>query len=218
MSVSAVGSYGFLDRMVMSAMNRTSKTENQGFDLSQLASQIVKTADSDGDGVLSSSETKLSTEVFQQLDTDGSGQLTAEELLSGLESSRPRQMPPPPPQGPPPGERMDSSKLASSILSDEDGNGDGVLSADETGLSSTDFNTLDTDGDGKVTSTELQAALDAHQAERAQQKPPEAMANNDLFGMLMQTLQQNQASTAYGQQDWLQQLLQDQAQTLKVSA
>lgn len=219
-SIGSVGSYSFIDRMVMSAMNRPSKTQGEGFNLSQLASQIVQKDDANGDGLLSASETKLDSDMFKKLDADGDGKLTTDELVSGLQNNRMRPMGPPPP--PPP---MDSAEMASSIMQDEDANEDGVLSIDETELGSDEFNILDTDGDGKVTTDELQAGIKARESERAKEMAAMAregsLAASDTTSplqSLLQALSQNEASNAYGDQNWLYQMLQSSAQNLAVSA
>jgi len=287
MSISAigsVGSYSFIDRMVMNSMNRSSKTQGQQFDLSQLASKILKKEDSNGDGVLSAGETKLDSDVFQKMDTNSDDSLTTDELLAGLQSNQTRPMGPPPPMdasqmvskimeeedsdgngvlsasetkldsgvfkkmdtdgdgslttdelvaglqnnrmrpmGPPP--PMDAAQLASSIMENQDSNGDSVLSVSEAQLSSSEFNTLDTDGDGKVSIEELLAGVKARDSERASEMASMAQesalagsASNDTFQSLLQVLAQNDASNAYGGQNWLYQMLQSSAQNFTVTA
>lgn len=55
-------------------------------DASQIASNVMDSADTDGDGVLSVSESGLSDDEFSILDTDGDGSVTADELQSGIQS------------------------------------------------------------------------------------------------------------------------------------
>ena len=165
MSVGAIGSYSFMDRMVTSAMNRSTKTQGKAFDLSQLASDIVKKDDSNGDGLLSASETKLSSDVFKKMDADSNGSLTTDELLSGLEQNNKMR-----PMGPPP----DASQLASKIMQTNDSNGDGVLSASESKLSSDVFKTLDTNGDSSVTTDELLSALQQDNKMKPMGPPPDS--------------------------------------------
>ena len=57
-------------------------------DSSQMASDIMESSDTDGNGVLSVSETGLSSEEFSILDTDGDGSVTTDELKSGLEARK----------------------------------------------------------------------------------------------------------------------------------
>lgn len=59
------------------------------------------------------------------------------------------------------GAQFDLSELASKIIEKKDTNGDGIVSADETGLDSEQFTALDTDASGGLTSDELLAALQA---------------------------------------------------------
>ena len=149
-----------------------------------LASQLIDAADTDGDGVLSleeiqksleaSSSDELSAQVAK-LDTDGDGKLNADELSAGLEAARPDG---PPPGGPPRGLPPSGADVASNLIGDVDADQDGALSLDEIktelGLDATAsdsltsaFGKLDTDGDGKLGSAELTAALDAFQASHA---------------------------------------------------
>ena len=57
-------------------------------DSSQMVSDIMENTDTDGDGVLSVSETGLSSEEFSILDTDSDGSVTTDELKSGIEARK----------------------------------------------------------------------------------------------------------------------------------
>ncbi len=243
MSVSSIGStsaYSFIDRMVMNAMKGTSKTKSNedGFDISsvsstsgaqrpagpppqgpppprnssEMASKLIGALDTNGDSVLSAAESKLSSSLFKTLDTNSDGNLSSDELVTGIDNER-------------------TSKMASDVLKSLDTNGDSVLSSAESGLSSTEFNTLDTNGDGTVTLDELQAGLKARDAERssamtksktsttAQETTLAASTSTyDSLQSLIQALAQNQASSAYSNQNSLTQLLQLSSQKLTTTA
>jgi Ca2+-binding EF-hand superfamily protein len=147
-----------------------------------LAANLIKQADTDGDGSLSAEEIKaamggdsnLSTGetdglsgAMAKLDTDADGKLSAGELSAGLEAKRPE-------GGRGPGRAPPSSSdVASKLISEADSNGDGALGLDEVaatlGSNAADpaealtasISKLDTDGDGKLSAAELSAALDA---------------------------------------------------------
>lgn len=290
MSIGSIGSYSFVDRMVMNTMSRSSKAQGKEPDFSQMAANIIGKEDNDGNGTLSITETRLDSEMFKTADGDGDGQLTAEELAASLKNNPPRPMGPPPetnnsdmaariiqeedadgdgmisasetkvdsnrfnaldtdgdglltaeeltaaaengpqgaqgPQGPmgPPPPMMDSSQMASSILENEDADGNGVLSVEETDLASAEFNTLDTNGDGEVTIDELQAALEARKAEREQEMAANALqsdSENSKGGSLqslMQILANTGASAAYGVQKGLFGASQTSSKSLALSA
>lgn len=134
---------------------------------------LIKSADTDGDGKLSADELKtvlggsatndLSAKLAK-LDTDGDGKLSSDELTAAMKAQhgghahRAHHA------------RASSDDVAAKLLSDVDG--DGSLSQDEiaaalsgSGDGATDltssFGRLDTDGDGKLGASELSAALTA---------------------------------------------------------
>ena len=145
----------------------------------KLAADLIKQADTDGDGSLSADEIKAAiggdstssadgadglSAAMAKLDTDGDGKLSANELSAGLETKRSehghgRGHAPP-----------SSSDVAAKLISQADSDGDGALGLDEIkatlGSDSAETLTasiskLDTDGDGKLSAAELSAALDA---------------------------------------------------------
>lgn len=101
--------------------------------------------DTNNDGGLDMEESGLSEELFSKLDADGDGLLTEAD------------MPSPPmggvgagggPGGPPPAD----------LLAELDTDGDSQLTVEEAGLSQEEFDTLDTNKDGLVSQSELEAA------------------------------------------------------------
>lgn len=236
MSISSIGStssYSFLDRMVMSAMNRSSKSQGAESSSADLAAKIIEREDANGDGKISADESRVDADRFGEIDTDGDGSITSEELQASVKAKENDRLSQGMtsmqsmggmggaqgaggPQGPPPGPPPDATEIASSVMETTDSNGDGVLSADETELSSSQFNTLDTDGDGKVSAEELAAGIKARQSEMDQarassteSKSTDTSSENSAFQTFFETLAQNNASTAYGDTNsWLYDALQ----------
>jgi Ca2+-binding EF-hand superfamily protein len=159
------------DLLSTQAGEETSPSDN-------LAADLIKQADTNGDGSLSADEIKgaiggdpaSSTDdlsaAMAKLDTDGNGALSASELSAGLETRRSE-------RGRRPGHAPPSSSdVAAKLISQTDSNGDGALGLDEIkatlGSDAASAETLtgsisklDTDGDGKLSAAELSAALDA---------------------------------------------------------
>lgn len=140
-----------------------------------LASKLIDDADSDGDGALSLDEIQTTlgagasdalSAAVASLDSDGDGKLSAEELSAGLDANRPERGAPPAPPS--------AGDVASKLIGDVDSDKDGALSLaeimDQLGVDDEDtdlassFGKLDADGDGRLGSAELTAALDAFQA------------------------------------------------------
>lgn len=95
--------------------------------------------DQNKDGTITRAEADaVKAEMFAKLDTDRSGSLSAEELEQGKQAFR--------------------AARQQARFAREDANGDGFLAADETRMPAQRFAQLDTDGDGRVSLAELQAA------------------------------------------------------------
>lgn len=244
MNVGSIGStstYSFLDRLVMNSMNRSSQSQSAQGSTADFAAKIIEREDKDGDGKISTQESRVDSDRFNEIDTDGDGLITSEELQASAKSRENDQlskgmmsmqsmggmqgmgggmqgvggM-----QGPPPGGPPSASEIASSVMESADSDSDGVLSVNETGLDSTDFNTLDTDGDGKVTTDELTAGIKARQSEMdsertaaMQQTSSSSSDTSSMYDTLFETLARGEASSAYNQSNnWLYEALQSSSQ------
>lgn len=170
MSISAISSTGSSSwAQALQGVNK--KKQGMSDDMAeQMSANMISDYDSDQSGGLSITESTLSDDDFTTLDTDGDGSLTASELKTGLTSnnqSLSALMPPPPSGvgGGKMGEGMPeeiASKIADSLVSQYDTDSSGGLSATESTLSDDEFNGLDTDGDGILSTSELQSGLTSH--------------------------------------------------------
>lgn len=152
----------------------------------QAGDDLFSKVDSDGDGAVNQTELQAllekmsggtasktgvsSDELFSQLDADGDGSLSEAEFDAGRPSGEAGGgavggMPPPPPGGP--GGPGGASASSSTTYDPLDTNEDGVVSAAEqaAGAAQTDaitalFKTIDTDGDGSVSSEEARSFID----------------------------------------------------------
>ena len=126
--------------------------------------------DSDGDGGLSLEESGLSEDKFTLMDYDGDGILTEADreaqMAEGGGQSPEMKGQDPGPMGPPP----DFAELIES----QDSDGGGALSETESGLSTEQFASLDTNHDGVVTQDELEASR-----ESMQPPPPPPPSDDD---------------------------------------
>jgi Ca2+-binding EF-hand superfamily protein len=145
----------------------------------KVASDIFKAKDNDGSGSLSATELGTSAESLSEFDTNGDGQISSEELQAGLKARREKmqasmqnQMAQNGQMGmlqASMGQGVDMSamdtKMSKGIMNEKDANKDGVLSAEELGVSADNLSAVDTDGDGNVSESELTASLKAHREE-----------------------------------------------------
>ena len=144
---------------------------------SKMSADIVSAKDSDSNGTLSASELGVSSTQLAEFDTNGDGEVSAEELSAGLKAQKEKM------QASMSNEMMQSgqmgmlqasmgqgmgqskdmsdmdSKMSQNIFSEKDANNDGVLSTDELGVTADQLKSVDTDGDGVVSDSELTAAL-----------------------------------------------------------
>ena len=119
-------------------------------DFEAMAQEMLSSMDTDGNGSIDSGEftsalqsgsgedvSATANDIFSQLDANSDGSMSTEEFMSALKASRPQppqgemgSMPPPPP--PPSDSSMSSSESDSSkLFSSLDTNQDGVISQDE---------------------------------------------------------------------------------------
>lgn len=146
--------------------------------------------DTDGDGSISEEEflapqTERIATLFDRRDRDGDGLLSAEETAPPERGRRgDGRGPGGDRRGPSPeavqaclqaagDDRPEARPDREDLLAMADSNGDGSLALDELSAAQTDqalqrFARLDTDGDGLITGTELQAQQQARQARRAE--------------------------------------------------
>lgn len=195
MSISSIGassSSNYLSQL-FSARSSSSKTSGaNGPDFSKLAKDIISKEDTDGNGTISKSESKLKADIFDKFDTDKDGSLTQDELYTGFKQGPPRGAGPP---------QFDPSKIASSIIQEEDKDGDGTVSAEESKLSSDQFKAFDTDSSGTLSADELTAGLEANKPDFPPGgPPPESDSDNDSFKALLEQLSRASASKAYSGQ------------------
>ena len=155
-------------------------------------SEMVSSADANGDGIISIEEAEGLVSIINQAtgstltaedfttsgDADEDGSFSTEEAVAAMEANRPQG--PPPPMG-----KMGGAE--SEMVSSADANGDGIISAEEaeglvsiinqaTGstLTAEDFTTSgDADEDGSFSTEEAVAAMEAN---RPQGPPPPAGA------------------------------------------
>lgn len=157
MSIQGLGQSSFSYQSMN--MSKSQSTDSSSFDSSSIES-IMENDDANQDGVLTIDETPMSEDMFADADSDSSGDLSTEELEEVF-SNGPPPMGPPPPSGET--ESTEESELEA-LLAEEDTDGDGSISAEETSLASEIFSQLDLDEDGLLSQDEIQQGMDEHEA------------------------------------------------------
>ncbi|MCI4626358.1 MAG: hypothetical protein L3V56_10405 [Candidatus Magnetoovum sp. WYHC-5] len=104
-----------------------------------MTNKMIQFNDLDGDSELTASELKYTDDVFSKLDSDGSGAASMSELVNVFHEYQMSMI-----------EDMTANKIA-----EEDTDGDGMLSADEAGVTQEMVDELDSDGDGLLSEAEL---------------------------------------------------------------
>jgi Ca2+-binding EF-hand superfamily protein len=119
--------------------------------INQMTHNMIKGKDKNGDHALTFEEFGGTQDVFNSIDKNGDGKLGTVELnAAGMSRSLDRQ--------------------TNDLIRRLDKNGDGALSADEMGLSANVFSTIDTNGDGLASLSELNTAYIAKQAMKQYQQ------------------------------------------------
>lgn len=162
MSISGIGT-GMLSGMSQDTFTKMGQSGGMAQETEDFAQSIVKRRDADGNGLLSIDETGLKEDAFGGMDSDGDGLLSSDELsaymkeqmeqtssMMGQLNMLMQSM----------GEGNSSGQIAKSIVQEQDADGDGLLSLDETGMDKEIFGEVDADGDGYVSAEELSAGIE----------------------------------------------------------
>lgn len=158
MSIAAVGSSGLSQAEAAGRMHLAGR----------VARGMVAEQDADRNGALSLGETGLSEPSFTAIDGDGNGLVTRRELVNGLkdrkEELRATLLAGPDGQGAKPADGAQQIQghleaLASSVAAGLDGDGDGTISVEESGLTAEGFGKVDGNGDGILTAPEIASAI-----------------------------------------------------------
>jgi len=162
MSISGIGT-GMLSGMSQDMFAKMSPSGGMDQGVEDFAQSLVERRDADGDGLLSRDETGLKEDTFGGMDSDGDGLLSSDELSAHMKEQLEQMSSM---MGPlnmlmqSLKEGNSSGRIATSIVQEQDADGDGLLSLDETGMDEEIFGEVDADGDGYVSAEELSAGIE----------------------------------------------------------
>jgi Ca2+-binding EF-hand superfamily protein len=158
---------------------------------SDMATQLISSLDTNGDGVVSLEEAEAggganAAQAFQMLDANGDGSLSSDEVTNALQQAGPRHR----------GHHHhakgagSSGDAANALMQALDTDGQDGLSLDEVtaavgGDASTDaisrgFSALDANGDGTLSLSELTSAINSYMQARASQDASTLAANSTI--------------------------------------
>lgn len=151
-------------------MNQKKRPED--FDSTEdFVDSVLSNEDSDGDGLLSSSEASFKGNQFNKIDSDGDGYLSEEELVADVEKMQQMKAA----MG-----NMSVSmggnsgqNLIDSLMEELDNDGDSTFSQEESGLEDELFSVLDSNGDGSLSGDEIKENMSPPEGGM----PPEGMGN-----------------------------------------
>lgn len=171
------------------------------------AKKVFKDDDANGDGVLSRDEVKISDAAYAKLDADGDGKVTEDELSDALagrgsaiaayymkyrKAAKTDEMLESVLTG---GSGSSSSAgyvdaAARKYIKNKDADKNGTLEQGEVGFSASTFAKIDTNGDGKISLSEMKAALKGQDARLAAYFKNASSSNEstDLTSKLLGTI------------------------------
>ncbi len=172
MSISAIsGSASSVTSLSgMYAQRRRAAVNSEDMD-TELSTRIMSDKDADGNGLMSLQESGLTEDQFGNIDADGDGSATSDELTTALKSKREEMMSKIKQHFDANPEEL-ATRMSARIMEEQDADGDGGLSLEESGLDDEDYASIDTDGDGSVNSAELGEAVKARHQGNAGGPPP----------------------------------------------
>ncbi len=186
----------------------SSDTQASGFDVQR----IISEEDSNGDGFLTIDETALSEDMFANADTDADDQLSSDELEDML-----AQAPPPPPMtGDMPSGGQDGMDM-DALFAEEDTDGDGTISQEESALSEDMFSDFDADGDGLLTAEEIEAMAPPAQPPEGGTMMP-GKEGDSLYDTLISALESSEQTGRENEQNLLQTMAMNAYQNTLVQA
>ncbi|MFH2058918.1 MAG: hypothetical protein ABIJ59_08450 [Pseudomonadota bacterium] len=161
MNINGIGGAGFSPYQAQ-AMQGSGRGRPGGRPSDMDVSEMIKTNDTNADGVLAADETGMPDKIFAKADADSDGLLTQQELEDMLAkgTGRPGGMGRPEGISGRPGGMGGMGEIdAQALLDDKDSDEDGTISAEESGLTEELFSNLDTNQDGRISTDEIEQGL-----------------------------------------------------------